>query len=694
MNVVYAHTRRDLPPESWEPLSGHLESTATRSSEFAAAFAPHAARLVGLWHDLGKFQPAFQRYLRGGPKGPEHAIVGAWHAWERSRPDLALAIAAHHGALPRLADLEAKIDKAATMECPIPTDLLVVSDLENPPADAAALWIRFLFSALVDADSLETERWDTGTCRWSCGTTVATLADNLEVALARKAANGIHSPINTLRQSVQSACRARSTDPMGAFRLTVPTGGGKTLSSLLFALRHAAHHGLKRVIVVIPYTSIIDQTAKVFTEIFGTDAVLEHHSNLDPDKDSLANRRCVENWDSPIIVTTSVQFFETLHANRKRDLRKLHRIAESVVVLDEVQTFPLNLIKPIKDSLDRLVAHFRVTTVHCSATQPLLAQPQAKEIVPDVLALFDQAVNRIQVHWPANPAEPVTWQDLASRICNHPARRVLAITHKKRDAMDLALALKQKGVDCIHLSTLMCPAHRRARLADINKALKADQPCIVVSTQLVEAGVDLDFPVVYRALAGIDSLAQAAGRCNREGRLPEPGEFHVFVAPTNPPKGTLSEGLKRTRTLLRTGPVDITDPGIHAKYFKGLYEMAGSPSPIPDREKSWDFPEVDRLFEMIEDHGTPVVAPYGKDWFAAVSDAKAHPGIQNFRRLQPYTVSVPDAWLDVLKAKGCLEPLFPDSDESWYVLPGHEDVYSPEFGFGGDGRSEMPVLVS
>ena len=694
METAYAHTRSELPPDSWEPLINHLESTAARSSEFAAAFAPNAARLIGLWHDLGKYQPAFQRYLRGGTKGPEHAIVGAWHAWQRSRPDLALAIAAHHGALPKLADLEPKIERAAIMECPIPLDLLSVPPLENPPADAAALWIRFLFSSLVDADSLETERWDTGSPRWSCHASVFELANTLEAALARKSTCAIDSPINTLRQSVQSACRARSTDPMGAFRLTVPTGGGKTLSSMLFALRHAAHHGLKRVIVVIPYTSIIDQTARVFTEIFGTDAVLEHHSNLDPNKDSLANRRCVENWDSPIIVTTSVQFFETLHANRKRDLRKLHRIAESVVVLDEVQTFPLNLIKPIKDCLDRLVAHFRVSTVHCSATQPLLAQPQAQEIVPDVRALFGQATNRIHIKWPANPAEPLTWQDVAARICSHPARRVLAITHKKRDAMDLSLALEQKGVQCIHLSTLMCPAHRRARLAEINLALKTDQPCVVVSTQLVEAGVDLDFPVVYRALAGIDSLAQAAGRCNREGRLPEPGEFHVFVAPTNPPQGTLAAGLKRTRILLRTGPVDITDPGIHAKYFKDLYEMAGSPSQIPDREKRWDFPGVDELFKMIEDHGTPVVAPYGDDWFAAVSDAKEHPCVQNFRRLQPYTVSVPDAWLAVLKAKGCLEPLFPDCDESWYVLPGHELVYSPQFGFGGDGTSEMPLLVS
>ena len=374
MDRFFAHTGRHRLPDFWDPLVDHLESTARLTSEFSLPFAPKAGYLVGLWHDLGKYQPDFQRYLLGErAKGPEHAIVGAWHAFCHGRDDLAMAIAAHHGALAQRAEFLNKVERGASMHHLAPAELLVTREAEQPPDGAESLWIRFLFSALVDADSLETEFWDKGTRRWRCDASISDLADTLECWLSKKTAAADPSPVNDLRHKVQLTCVERSTDTMGAFRLTVPTGGGKTLASLLFALRHARHHGLRRVIVVIPYTSIIDQTVKVFRSIFGDEAVLEHHSNIDPESDSLVNRHCVENWDSPIIVTTSVQFFETLHANRKRDLRKLHRVSESVVILDEVQTFPLGLIKPIKDALNRLVAHFRVTAVHCSATQPRLA---------------------------------------------------------------------------------------------------------------------------------------------------------------------------------------------------------------------------------------------------------------------------------------------------------------------------------
>jgi CRISPR-associated endonuclease/helicase Cas3 len=444
-------------------------------------------------------------------------------------------------------------------------------------------------------------------------------------------------------------------------------------------LRHAAHHGLERVIVVIPYTSIIDQTAKIYADILGEDAVLEHHSNLDPSKDTLENRHCVENWDSPIIVTTSVQFFETLHAARKRDLRKLHNVARSVVILDEVQTFPLTLIKPIKDALDRLTKHFKVTTVHCSATQPMLAQPDAREIVPDPSALFAITRKRVRVFWPERLEEPTEWAALAAQIRAHPARQVLTIVHSKRDAIDLAMAV---GDDCIHLSTLMCPMHRREKLAEIGQRLSSGQSCIVVSTQLVEAGVDLDFPVVYRALAGVDSLAQAAGRCNREGRLAGTGEYHIFVAPSEPPIGTLRDGFKQVRSYLKRSSVDLFDAYLPKRYFGDLIDFKPNPSEIPTLEKSWDFPKVEELFKMIEDHDTPVVAPYGLGWLPAVQEAQLLRTNKAFRGLQRYTVSLPDRWLRALSASGVVMPLIPDSEESFYVLPGREDVYSRQFGFG------------
>jgi CRISPR-associated endonuclease/helicase Cas3 len=452
----YAHAGRDRPREFWDPLLSHLEATAKLAREFSSQFAPVAGHLVGLWHDLGKFQPEFQDYLLrscssgsgDSVRGPEHAIVGAYEAFRRNRVDLAMVIAAHHGGLAQRAEFLNKVERGASIRHLAPADLLDAKAAEFPPADAEALWVRFLFSALVDADSLETEFWDKGVRRWRCEASVSDLTTTLERWLADKTNSAKPSTVNALRRLVQNRCVERSGDEMGAFRLTVPTGGGKTLASLLFALRHARHHNLRRVIVVIPYTSIIDQTVKVFRSIFGEHPVLEHHSNIDPSADSLANRHCVENWDSPIIVTTSVQFFETLHASGKRELRKLHRVAESVVILDEVQTFPLELIKPIKDALDRLVAHFRATTVHCSATQPRLAQREAREIVPEIGSLFGELRHRVRVTWPDDPQQPTTWQALAGQIRRHPGQRVLAIVHRKRDAIDLALAV---GVGCLHL---------------------------------------------------------------------------------------------------------------------------------------------------------------------------------------------------------------------------------------------------
>jgi CRISPR-associated endonuclease/helicase Cas3 len=687
--TYYAHTRPGTAPEEWDPLIAHCERTAGLTAEFCRAFAPEAGRLAGLWHDLGKFQPKFQEYLlksaeagHAEAKRTPHSIVGAWHASQHCHPELAMAIYAHHGKLPAYGEFVNDVEAGKDLHFDAPPELLADRVVEAVREKDRALWTRFLFSALVDADTLDSERWDKGKARWRCESTPAQLLDMLRAHLAEKGRSATPSAMNDLRVRVQRACEEAATRAPGAFRLTVPTGGGKTLGSVLFGLAHACTHGLRRVIVVIPYTSIIDQTADAYRKVFGDEAVLEHHSNLDPETEDLRHRLCTENWDSPIVVTTSVRFFETLYANRKRDLRKLHNVAESVVILDEVQTFPLHLIKPIKDALDRLTARFRVTTVHCSATQPLLAQPDATEIVPDHAALFAVSRSRVAVRWPDIAGEPVTWAALAGAIRGHACGRVLAIVHKKKDAIELARAV---GDECVHLSTLMCAAHRRKRLAEI---LPPDRRCLVVSTQLVEAGVDVDFPVVYRALAGVDSLAQAAGRCNREGRLDGAGEFHVFVGPSEPPCGTLSNGAGVVRGYLQDGAVDLFAPDLPAKYFAELKEFAGTTSDIPGLEKARNFPEVAERFRMIEDEGTPVIAPYG-DWREKVEAVRAAPGIRTFRSLQAYTVSLRDDWVKELLGKGALDPLLPGSDGSWIVRPGYEAVYSDRFGFGG---GEMPFL--
>jgi CRISPR-associated endonuclease/helicase Cas3 len=681
--TYYAHTRPGTTPAEWDPLIEHCERTAGLTAKFCGGFAPEAGGLAGLWHDLGKFQPKFQEYLLKSAEAGHaevlrtpHSIVGAYHASRLGHNELAMIIQAHHGALHSYGDYVNQVEGGAGLLFDAPRELLENRVVEGPPKGDEALWTRFVFSALTDADTLDSERWDKGAARWRCELSPTQLLETLKSHLEEKRRKAPLSEMNELRARVQRACEDAAKLAPGAFRLTVPTGGGKTLGSILFGLAHAREHGLRRVIVVIPYTSIIEQTADEYRKVFGNDAVLEHHSNLDPAKEDLRHRLCTENWDSPIVVTTSVRFFETLHADHKRDLRKLHNVAESVVILDEVQTFPLKLIAPIKHALNRLTAHFRVTTVHCSATQPLLAQPDATEIVPDHAGLFAMSRSRVAVRWPEDPRQPTTWAALAEEIRKHPEGRVLAIVHKKKDAIDLARAV---GEDCVHLSTLMCAAHRRKKLTEI---LPADRRCLVVSTQLVEAGVDVDFPVVYRALAGVDSMAQAAGRCNREGRLPGAGEFHVFVGPSDPPRGVLLKGADLVKGYLSDGEVDLFAPGLPAQYFQDLTAVVDTASPIPALEKRLNFPEVARLFRMIEDEGTPVIAPYD-DWRKKVDSVRAAPGISTFRGLQPYTVSLDNRWLKELRAKGALEALLPGSEESWIVTQGYEAVYSDRFGFGG-----------
>lgn len=672
----------------WESLEAHLFATAERTEEFAKSFGEGCGYNAGLWHDLGKYQPAFQSYIRGEtPKGVRHALIGALHAFRKDRQNLltAAAIAAHHGQLKNVRDLVDDInDGRALPEFP---ELVAAGRVgKRPEVIPAAIWTRFLFSALVDADSLETERWDTGKDRWRCETDVPQLIAALENHLA---ALGVRadSPVNSLRRAVQNRCRDVAGLKPGPFRLTVPTGGGKTLASLLFALHHCKTNQLRRVIVVIPYLSIIEQTAGVLKGIFGDDAVLEHHSNLEGDSDDRVNRRAIENWDSPIIVTTSVQFFETLHSNKKRVLRKLHNLAESVVVLDEVQTFPLNLLRPIEDALNSLTDHFRVTTVHCTATQPGLAQPSATEIAPNPGDTFRALPPRVKVFWPHDVDAGITWEELAEKMKKHPAGRVLTIVHSRRDAIELAKAV---GPECVHLSTLLCPAHRRKKL----ESIKALEKCLVVSTQLVEAGVDIDFPVVFRALAGIDSLVQAAGRCNREGVLIR-GEFHIYVAPSAPPAGILRKGFEQTRVYLKRGAVpDLFDPSLPAKYFNDLRQFLDTSSVIPGLERTLAFADVAREFEMIPDAGIPVVAPYGQDWWERVKEVRGQPSAKTLRALQPLTVSLPERWLRKIESSG-LTPLFPgcDKNTSWTVLKGREGMYSEQFGFGGDGSLSLDTLV-
>ncbi len=691
MRTHYAHSLKDRPPEEWHELYRHLSDAAERAEAFSADFARGWGRVAGLWHDAGKYQQAFQNRIGVDPDAHtdqrvDHSTVGALIALQKKAMPLTFAIAGHHGGLADLQDLHSRLEaKEKLLEesrrdgLPPQLENVVLppapSFLQNDPRKLA-LWTRFLFSALVDADFLDTERFYQGKERDLPEIGLPQLSSRLEEHLRALQSSASSTPVNAMRARILESCHAAAESEPGAFTLTVPTGGGKTLASLSFAFRHAVKHALRRVVVVIPFTSIIEQTAKVYRDILGDDAVVEHHSSIDPDKERRLNRIAAENWDAPIIVTTNVQFFESLYANRTSRCRKLHRIAKSVVVFDEVQTFDPGLLEPIRDVLAQLVADYRVTAVFCTATQPALRIPGCREIVPDVAAEFGVVENRCRFRFPQS-AQAVDWDGFSDGVRKH--GQVLIVVNKRNDAEQLARLL---GDDCFHLSARMCAAHRTAVFSQIREYLRSGRRCQVVSTQLVEAGVDIDFPVVYRAFAGADSLAQAAGRCNREGKLSKGGEVVIFFPPSQPPKGLLRIAGQCTETLWREGILDLKNPSVFHEYFRRLYASVDRDPGVLAAERAFQFEKVASLFQMIKDTGEAVVAPYGdaeRRLDEIRRDGVTRTGL---RRLQPFLVNLYPQEVQALLAAGAIERF---EDKLWCVLPAYKNVYSLRFGFGWAG---------
>lgn len=608
----------DEPPHG---LADHLTAVAELAKQFAAGFgAADVAAVAGAWHDLGKFRPGFQKYVRS-PKGGEahiegrvadrdktHSAAGALHAVERfGLPGrlLAYLVAGHHGGLPdwhggldgRLAsdnaDSRRERDEARAAA---PHDLLAqgdAPDLRQAPGGSAgfALWARMLFSCLVDADFLDTERFmENAKAAVRAGypklSELASCFDAHMTALQTRKVGAGATAINALRNEVLQQCRVRAAEAPGLFSLTVPTGGGKTLSSLAFALEHARIHGKRRIVYAIPYTSIVEQTADVFAGIFGADNVVEHHSQAESaEKDETCRSRLAcENWDAPLVVTTNVQLFESLFATKTSRCRKLHNLVDSVIVLDEAQCLPPEFLQPILDALNLLTWHYGVSVVLCTATQPALASKtyfdaaknrrgldEVREIVADPPELY-RRLQRVEVRLP-DWSRRSTWEEIAAELAAEDC--VLAIVNTRGDARTLWQLLPK---DTLHLSALMCGAHRAEVIAAIKQRLadkregRDQRPLRVVSTSLVEAGVDISFPVVYRAFAGLDSIAQAAGRCNRENELgPARGSVVVFQSP----KVQLSEHQRQTADacldVLRGRNGDPLALELFETYFEQLY---------------------------------------------------------------------------------------------------------------------------
>ena len=528
------------------------------------------------------------------------------------------------------------------------------------------LWIRILFSCLVDADYLDTEQFldPIKFAKRRSFPSLTSLADQFFLNLDAIEKTAKKTAVNAIRAEIREACEIAAERPPGIFTLTVPTGGGKTLSGTAFALRHASLHNKRRLIYVIPYTSIIEQTADVLRKHFGASNVVEHHSNLDPETQDKAARLASENWDAPIIVTTSVQFFESFFAARSSRCRKLHNIANSIVILDEVQLLPPELLEPCTDVLSQLAAHYGVTLVLSTATQPVLFNlGSTTEIIPPG-ANLPQRLQRVQYVLPDIRAnQPQTWAEIADELQQY--EQVLCVVNTRRDCRDL-YDLMPRGT--FHLSASMCGAHRSSLIQEIKRKLTAQEPIRVISTQLIEAGVDIDFPVVYRALAGLDSIAQSAGRCNREGRLQNGGKVVVFIPPKPAPKGQLRKAEGASRVLLHE-PIDLHTPTIFPRYFQEFFSRVETRYPyqallVKDAYRlEIQFREAAAKFHLIDDGQASVFVRYrqAEALLQTLRNSTRTGTPYGFllRTLQRYSISIARGQFEQLKAHGQIEEFAP-----------------------------------
>ena len=764
MSDMIAHARQDSL-ENWHShlLQNHLQNVAKLAKHFAGRYGALFAEYAGLLHDLGKFQEAFQKYIRNASgfekenahledvestklRKISHSTAGAKYAVERLNPFfghlLAYLIAGHHAGLAdwydkgslkhrlQQADNELEASLSGLADSGLPKDFFPLSDddlmrdffafwEDGAKLEELHIWLRFLFSCLADADFLDTEAFMNG----------YTDADTAQVAGLRPKFPGLDelhrryeqymaqlhektdkdSFLNQERHAILQQCFSAAETDRTLFSLTVPTGGGKTLASLGFALKHALKFGKKRIIYAIPFTSIIEQNANVFRKALGDDVVLEHHSNLEvkEDKETAKTRLATENWDAPLIVTTNVQLFESLFAAKTSRCRKIHNIADSVVILDEAQQLPRDFQKPITDMMRVLARDYGVTFVLCTATQPELGKnidafgrtileglPDVREIVADKIALSEK-LRRVRIKMPSPNGETQSWQEIADEIAMRPC--VLAVVNTRKHAQKLFAALPSNGIK-LHLSANMCATHRSDVIALVRRYLalyragSLHKPLWLVSTQLIEAGVDLDFPCVYRAMAGLDSIAQAAGRCNREGKLPQLGEVVVFRTEEGAPSGGLKQGQDITEEMLKAGLLDDPlSPLAFAEYFrrfngKGDVDKHGIATLLTAEASNENplaikFSTAAERFRLIDNQGVALVVPFIP---LAYSEKDGSPQIVKANELDDFFRQHLDgvdisAWQDVLDKQRFPQPTDnsfgqtdqppqPEPFESWFGL--------------------------
>jgi len=752
---------------SLDPRHGHLNKVAWWAANFAAEmFPPGLDRdaawrwgyLAGLWHDLGKFAPDWQTYLKskadthaaestGSPsKKEDHSTAGAifTHTTPGIKPFgdlLSYLIAGHHAGLadgsylfhdrlgktinPWRSQAEAA---GVLLDETLPMPPLTRQDAGN---DGMAFLLRFFFSCLVDADFLATEAFmqpEKNELRQSWPEDILErMLHFLETYMAEKFGPPGNDPVNRARETVRQDCIRAAENGSGFFSLTVPTGGGKTLSSLLFALRHALKNGRRRIILVIPFTSIIKQNADVFRAVFaplskelGCDLVLEHHSKFDPKNETERNRLAAENWDAPLIVTTNVRFFDSLFANRTSSCRKLHRTARSVIIFDEIQALPSSLLHPILRGLRCLVHDLGSTAVLCTATQPALDRredfsigippEEITEIIQNKDSLF-RSLERVT----CQNLGPLDDDKLITHLLENARGCCLLILNTTKAAQTLYEKLSPK-TNAFHLSARMCPRHVMLVLARAKRLRKKGRPVVLVATQLVEAGVDISFPVVYRAECGLDSFAQAAGRCNRNGELlPAKGRVFLFQPTDHPiPKGladlAANAAITRTQILPALGNRDLLQPDLIRTYFKHAIWQAGPKTnhwdkpnivsgeacfPPNDRSANWAqtyrFKTAAERFRLIDSETHSILIPWGArgrklaEEIRGLKKQNRVPNRSHYRRAQQFTVQVYDGeWQH-------LQPSLSFHCENAVAILDHpENDYHPHTGLKRPGAASDP----
>ena len=697
----YGRSCGGQPP--YQTVQEHLQETASLMEEFCSKFTcPEIGYVCGLLHDIGKYSDDFQKRVRGFPVKADHSTAGAKSAAEFSKTAsgksklayslISYAVAGHHAGLPdggnanapdttlyqRLQNCDLNLYSAWKNEIDNPfinldafQDGFTYSD-EKELAFSFFLYTHFLFSALVDADRTSAQAFS-GWLPQKTYPSLSEMQETLEKYMGEMFGSA-KGELNKIRGDILNSCRSAGKLPPGMFTLTVPTGGGKTLSSLTFALTHAVENNLDRIIYTIPFTSIIEQNAAVYKTIFGENNVIEHHSNFllpksepgdndSPEKENAKLALSVSNWDAPLILTTNVQFFESLFSAHPSRSRKVHNIANSVIILDEVQALPNTLLRPCLFALAELVKNYNCTVVLCTATQPdflenkLIPPIKLTNIVENYPELFEK-MKRVE----STCLGIKNVDELAFRIREE--RQCLCIVNSKKHARELYASIGESEEN-FHLSTNMYPEHRKKVLAEIRQKLKNDEPCRLISTQLIEAGVDVDFPVVYRSLSGVDSLQQAAGRCNREGKLPEYGKFFVFIPAER--KYAASPYLEQTAGVSATlSDRNYLSLDTVKAYFKELFSIRSGSMDEPDilalckaalqaNPPNYPFRTISSLFKMIADEGSAVVIPNTVEArkLLALADETNIGFIQT--KISPYCVNIRENKLDELYEAGALE---------------------------------------